>query len=255
MNEPPDLLTGGRYIAQSPFPPRVTHNPPPELRQLAPFTLPKYINTIGGENRRVAQENRDRWTPPRHVPLATPPSIDWPEDDERLASGLKHKFLFPNDPEKRERMKDLEGEKEALSRYFLHVSGQRLEASMGLMGPSSQGRLRFYLDLEKEILMDKEEVTREVEALFLEAGPLERFRYVHLENDGGCEQLSRFLRMGWPVIGEDEPEVIAAYGELFERCREEREIGKKRLEEGMKRDKRRLEGMGIRYALDTASIG
>ena len=250
MKEPPNLLTGGRYIAQSPFPPRITHNPPPELLQLAPFTLRTYINTIGGSTRRIARENRDRWTPPGRIPLATPPSIDWPEDDERLASDLKHQMLFPCDPEKRARMKDLEGEKEALSRYLLHISGQRLEASMGFFGPSSSGRLRFHVDLEKEILMDKEEVGGEVERLFLEAGPLERFRYLHLDNDGGCEDLGRILRMGWPVKGEHEPEVIEAYGELFKRCSEEREAGKKRLHEGVER--KRLEGMGVRYTLDKA---
>ena len=158
----------------------------------SPFTLSVYINTIGDSTRRIAQENRDRWTPPGRVPLAIPPSIDWPEDDERLASDLRHQMLFPKDPEKRARMKDLEGEKEALSRYLLHVSGQRLDARLGLMGTSSQGRLRFYVDLEKEILMDREEVGREMKALFMEAGQLERFRYLHLDQDGRKSLLDHY---------------------------------------------------------------
>lgn len=40
---------------------------------------------------------------------------------------------------------------------------------MGVFGPSP-GRLRFYVDLEKEIVRNKKEVGEEVEALFMEAG-------------------------------------------------------------------------------------
>ena len=58
--------------------------------------------------------------------------------------------------------------------------------------------------------------------------------------------------MGWPVKGEHEPVVIRAYGKFFERCSEDRKAGIKRLHEGMERERKRLEGIGIRYTLDKA---
>lgn len=67
-------------------------------------------------------------------------------------------------------MKDLEGEKEALSRYLLHILGEILEASMGLFGPSSSGRLRFYVDLEKEILISSVAGVRVVAGRVLSIG-------------------------------------------------------------------------------------
>ena len=58
--------------------------------------------------------------------------------------------------------------------------------------------------------------------------------------------------MGWPVKGEDDPEVREEFKEIFERCREEREIGKRAFTEAHRAARKRLEGMGIEYALDKA---
>lgn len=58
--------------------------------------------------------------------------------------------------------------------------------------------------------------------------------------------------MGWPVEGEDDPEVKEEFKEVFERCREERRIGKMAFTEAHRTDRMKLEGMGIEYALDKA---
>lgn len=93
----------------------------------------------------------------------------------------------------------------------------------------------------------------EVEGLFMGAGPLERFRYLHLGNDGRADELERILRMGWPVKGRRSRRwglrLVSYLSDVGRRGSLEEEVGDGN---GEGEEKRRLEGMGIRYALDKA---
>lgn len=56
------------------------------------------------------------WTTSGLRPLAEPPILDWEEfEREHMPSDIRYRALFPDDPEKRSRMKDLDGEYAALN--------------------------------------------------------------------------------------------------------------------------------------------
>lgn len=80
------------------------------------------------------------------TPLAKPPKLDWEFIGETdLPSAERTKILFPHNPEKRARMKDLEGKRIALWQCL-----QWTCSSYNIV--SDPGRQRLYTGLEKEVL-------------------------------------------------------------------------------------------------------
>ena len=68
---------------------------------------------------KIRDEKTAFWTTPGQRPLAEPPILDWDWFfRDHIPSDLRYAALFPNDPEKKYRMKGLNGESEALFEYL-----------------------------------------------------------------------------------------------------------------------------------------
>lgn len=132
-------------------------------------------------------------------------------------------MLLRSGPEKRARMKDLDGELEALNQYLPRVTSQAYGAG------EMPVRQRFYEELEKEI-------ETEYKALWKEATVLGRFEYNYSDNSpaGGMTELEGLLRRGGRVANAEHPDVRSKYGNLFERTRVDREVSLRVIEERRK---------------------
>ena len=89
-------------------------------------------------------------------PLAEPPILDWDWFIRRyIPSDLRYQMPFPNDAEKRCRMKDIIGEQAALAEYSTSLTAMRDDT-----GTSAEGR-EFYENLVCNVYGDYKDVNEE----------------------------------------------------------------------------------------------
>lgn len=159
------------------------------------------------------QKERDEktafWTTPGLRPLFEPPILDWDWFFRVwIPSDLRYKALFPNDPEKRCRMKDIDGERGVLAEY-------RHCAAMASDDPETDSeRQEFYDNLHDEICKDWNEVAREYDDIWAMATDLARFEFVRLDNDGRTTQLQHWIGQGADVFRDWGDEVREKYSYL-----------------------------------------
>lgn len=205
-------------------------------------TMNSLINIASTPSHQLKQEESSRWTTPGLRPLAEAPYVAPGVFEKELPSEKRYQMLFPGDPEKRARMKDLDGELEALNQYLISVFNPDPNLQEG------PGRRRFYDGLATELEQDYEELREEATKLYLEASVLGQFEYRYSDNGpaGGTTRLEEILRSGGEVLYWEHPGVREKYGELFERTREERERNMKGMEEeGLGEVERRMGRVGI----------
>lgn len=185
------------------------------------------VNTTSTASLQHKQQESSRWTTPGLRPLAEAPYVAPGVFEKELPSEKRYQMLFPSDPEKRARMKDLDGELEALNQYLLRVTSQADGAE------ELPGRQRFFEELEKEIEMDYKDLRKEADSLYVEATILGRFEYDYSDNSpaGGMTELEELLRRGGRVLNAEHPDVKAKYGGLFEKTRRDREESLRAIEE------------------------
>lgn len=168
-----------------------------------------------GRERMRAEKQKERdeknafWTTPGLRPLAEPPILDWDWFFRvRIPSDLRFKALFPDDPEKRCRMKDLNGELAALHEYT-HCAGLATD------DPETDSRRReFYQHLLDDIFEDLKEVDQECDAVWAMATDLSRFEFRHLDNDGRTTRLEQWIKKGADVFYSWGDEVRQKYSYL-----------------------------------------
>lgn len=149
------------------------------------------------EEKQFRRKHSDMWNTPKRVPLALPPSLIRGDFlDTFLPSDLRVRCLFPNDPAKRARIKDLIGEYGALHDYT-NWAGAMISEPEYVVG---EGRRRFLERLAGVVFEDTVEVMREVERLFLEATELGKFEYCFLTDVGKTDDLVRRLMEGAPSL-------------------------------------------------------
>lgn len=197
-----------------------------DLTRLPPFSLTQFMGSRGaGKRWRDGRRNEDaeRWTTPGLIPLAEPPDLDWHKiAEEKIASDLRHRRLFPNDPEKRAASKDLEGEKVALGEYYHWIAQQRRSANLG------DGRARFYAGLTKEVEWDMGSVAQDRAGLEEETTYLQRFEFEFRPNNGELEGMERNLENVSYQRPWVEETVRGKYGDMLVR------VNKRRRERGLK---------------------
>lgn len=140
-------------------------------------------------------------------PLAMPPIVESSYWDLQIKSDARFRRLFPNDVERRARMKDLDGELVALGFYNHWLDLQ--------LSDEASTRHEFYVDLREEMSRVYWEVWDEWATLRVEATPLGRFEFYQLDEDGGTVGMIANLEDGHLFNYEDNEEVQAHYGPLL----------------------------------------
>lgn len=142
-------------------------------------------------------------------PLAEAPELDWEWFERQfMPSDLRMRKLFPDNPEKRARAKDLMGERSALDEYGHWLA--EMDAD-----PGDERRRGFYEALSKEVYYDHMDVAEEVVELYTKATDLGRFEHEYLDNDGKTTGMEALLGEGEVLFWETSPEVQARYGPLL----------------------------------------
>ena len=166
-----------------------------------------------GRNRAAKQKIRDSetafWTTPGLRPLAEPPILDWDWFfRDHIPSDLRYEALFPDDPDKRCRIKDLHGEKAALHEYS-HC------AALHNHSLEPEERREFYANLMENLIQDWRYVDAEFAETYNTATPLAQFEFRRLDNDGKTTRLENWLEKGADIFSGEPEEVGNKYWHLI----------------------------------------
>ena len=167
------------------------------------------------ERRWVAFEKRCEktafWTTPGLRPLAEPPIMDWEHVFRTwIPSDIRYTALFPHDHEKRAAMKDLDGERSALTEYKIYAELTKDVPETG------NERAVFYENLSHDLGEDFREVDEETEELWQTATPLSQFEYRYLDNDGKTTVLEQWISKGADVFHGADNETKQKYKHLMQ---------------------------------------
>ena len=128
---------------------------------------------------------------------------------EHIPSDAQYAALFPRDPERRCRQKDLDGEGVDLYHYSqcLQIMTEDEEADAS--------RREFYRNLELEVQKEYSEVREERDTNASSASLLSQFEYSHLDRDGGTRRLLEWIDRSADVMRGYGEEVKQKYGHLL----------------------------------------
>ena len=130
--------------------------------------------------------------------MEEPPILDWEEFQRTyIASDVRYLALFPNDPEKRARMKDLDGEHENLNEYRQY---RQWAKTMSEDSETPQDRVLFYQNLTRAIQRHWIAVSKEVDELWSLASDLAQFEFRLLDNESGTSQIENSLAEGKDIF-------------------------------------------------------
>lgn len=138
--------------------------PPFAILSFSKLVVEGLKQTTKDEKRLRPERRKAMWTTPGVAPLAQPPVLHW-EDflRRRIPSDVRYLALFPDDPEKRSRIKDLKGERSAMAEYITGTEEMQEETARDSV------RREFYRGLEEDVYGDWQDVHLEEEKLFATA--------------------------------------------------------------------------------------
>lgn len=173
---------------------------------------------ITEEHRRQRGQQTAFWITRGLHPLAEPLILDWDWFcREVMPTDARYKALFPDDPGKRSRIKDVMGELSALREY----SGWALMRKEDPDDPDmpsdvrDESRRYFFLCLHNDLNAEGRDVTKEYHELLASASNLAQFQYYFLDDDGiGTTRIEEFLQKGAHVFRGWDPAVKDKYQHL-----------------------------------------
>lgn len=164
---------------------------------------------LEAERRKKRDEDTAFWTTPGLRPLAEPPILDWDWFFRTLIpSDLRYEALFPNDPEKRCMVKDIQGEQMVLEGYTWCAGLERDNVEIDEM------RRGFYKNLYADLYEGWQEVCIEFDKTYDMATDLARFEFENLDNDGRTTMLEQWIKKGADIFNAWGAEVREKNGHL-----------------------------------------
>lgn len=137
----------------------------------------------------------DFWITPKKRPLTEPPSLDWDcFFRTQIPSDIRFLALFPDSPEKRARMKDLEGEAKILLEYRITMTLEKEDVEHG------EERRSFYHLVEQSLIHEWGEVNEERKKLWMQGIELGRFEFEFLDDKGKPTKIEEALKRGADVF-------------------------------------------------------
>ena len=112
---------------------------------------------------------------------------------------------FPNDAEKRCRMKDIIGEQAALAEYSTSLTAMRDDT-----GTSAEGR-EFYENLVCNVYGDYKDVNEEFRGMWHMATKLSCFEFKYLDDDGRTTRLEEWIEKGADIFYTRDPKIREKY--------------------------------------------